>query len=457
MSEPHLHHIPQFHIRLPRGFLNDPNGPVEIDGEFHLYFQSRPFADMDVPVEWGHATSRDLVHWTLHRPAISPLPGGPDTFGCWSGNTVIHDGRVRAYYSGKLNTSIYQSVLMSESDDGNTFGEPTQVVEDPSPEEGISMFRDPFVWKDVKGWGMAVGVAGPRETAAIRGYRSNDGIQWKHDGDLASLRRTVLEGEDTGEGWECPQIMNVDGRPVAIVSSWSHLSGPAKVLAFALDRTPEPRSVDDGQNFYAASVMGDSSRGPVIFGWITEGRDDAWWKEAGWAGAIALPRRAWLDGHRFASEPHPVLGSLRAGDGRPADGAIINAQAEIAVFETDGRVRLCFGKEEHVDISLDSHAGTVTIDRNSASSDPRAHAGLATAADAFDSTADRPSIRVFIDGSVIEVFTSSGRTLTSRVYPTATPPWRVEAPQGSQLWDLRKTISSSSSGTPSAVSALTPA
>jgi beta-fructofuranosidase len=105
MSDINSHHVPQFHIRLPRGYLNDPNGPIELRGITHVYFQSRSLADVRVPVEWGHATSTDLVHWQLHRPAMSPVPGGLDSGGCWSGNTVLDGERVRAYYSGKVSNS----------------------------------------------------------------------------------------------------------------------------------------------------------------------------------------------------------------------------------------------------------------------------------------------------------------------------------------------------------------
>ena len=435
------HHIPQYHIRLPRGFLNDPNGPIELDGTVHLFFQSRSTIDRSQPVEWGHATSADLVHWTLHRPALSPVPGGPDSDGCWSGNTVRVGEEVRAYYSGKLDSNIHQSVLLAVFDRrAGTFGVPTQVVDDPAAEEGITMFRDPFVWAEGDAWQMVVGAAGADGTASIRQYRSDDGIRWTYAGPLAALARTTVRGEDTGEGWECPQILPVGGVPMAVVSAWSHDGGPREVLAFPVGGTPEPQRVDHGHNFYAASVMQEGSRGPLLFGWVTEGREAEWWRDAGWAGAISLPRRAWLDGDRLATEPHPDLELLRIGAARPADGALIRGQAEILVPAVTGTLRLRFGDDEHFDIHLDEAAGTVEVDRDAASADARAHRGRAVATDAFDPSSERPGVRVFVDGSVIEVFTSRGRSFTTRVYPLAAPPWRVEAPRGAQVFDLRATI-----------------
>lgn len=441
MHDHHDHHLPQYHVRLERGYLNDPNGPIQVGETTHLYFQSRSYPDLDVPVEWAHATTEDLVHWTLHRPAMSPVPGGLDSGGCWSGNTVRDGDRVRAFYSGKVDHSPYQSVLTALSDtDGTNFGNPVQVVEDPGADEAITMFRDPFVWQDGSGWSMVVGAAAPDDTAAMRHYRSVDGLTWEHQGDLARLRRTIVNGEDTGEGWECPQILDVDGRTVALVASWSHADGPGAVLAFPVEGTPAPHRVDDGRNFYASSVMRDSSYGPLIFGWITEGRDPAEWQRAGWAGAISLPRRPWLEGDRLCTGPHPAVEGLRIGSERRAEDAVLGAQAEILVPAVSGRVRLLFGLGEWLDVDLDMEAGTVSLD-NSNADDRDASAVKSVVSDGAFAGGEGPAVRIFLDGSVVEVFTSAGRSITSRVYPSAPPPWKIEAPRGTTVWELARTVS----------------
>ncbi|MEN2742328.1 glycoside hydrolase family 32 protein [Microbacterium sp. X-17] len=451
----HDHHLPHFHVRLPRGYVNDPNGPVEFGGTTHLYFQSRSHAELAVPVEWGHATSEDLVHWTLQRPAMSPVPGGADSGGCWSGNTVVDGDRVRAFYSGKVDHSPYQSILTAVSDeDGTNFSRPAQVVDDPAPEEGVTMFRDPFVWRDGSTWRMVVGAAGPGSTASMRQYGSADGLSWRFEGELARLPRTLFDGVDTGEGWECPQVIALDGREVALVSSWSHEGGPGEVLAFPVDAAPAPRRVDDGHNFYAASVMRQGSHGQVLFGWITEGRDAALWQAAGWAGAISLPRRAWLDGDRLCSEPHPAVAALRAGSGRAADDATIGAQAEIVVPAVSGTVRVRYDEDHWLDVVLDLEADTLTLDRSAAGGEAGVDTEGAVSTQAFGDRAEWAA-RIFIDGSVVEVFTSSGRSITSRVYPTTPPPWRVQAPAGAVVWELARAVASASEAQPVRLESLT--
>lgn len=433
------HHLPRYHTRPPLGYLNDPNGPILLDGTLHLYFQSRPVTDVLVPVQWGHLTSSDFVTWQLHRPAITPVPDGLDRDGCYSGNTVLDGGRIRAFYSGHLTYSPYQSVLTAVSDDGGfSFGPPSQVVPDPAPGEDCTMFRDPFVWKVDDGWRMVVGSGYADGRSAVRLYASADLHTWERLDDLASLPRQDGDGPAVGEAWECPQVLDLDGRCTAVVGTWSEAGGVNSVLSLVVGEPTRLSVVDHGTNFYAASALRDSPFGPVLFGWITEGRSPSRWQEAGWAGALTLPRQVWLGtDSTLRSAPVPTIDRLRVGDGAPADGAEVGAQCEIVVPSPTGRVRLHFGPDEHLDIGCDADTNSVTVDRARAGTFTHCHGGDVTAAsadDAFDATADRPAARIFVDGSTVEVFTSAGRVLTTRIYPASPPPWRLEAPGAATVW-----------------------
>lgn len=434
----HDHHRPRYHPRPPLGYINDPNGPIVLDGTLHLYCQSRPTADMSVPVQWGHLTSLDFVTWRLHRPAMVPLPDGPDRDGCYSGNTVLDEGRVRAFYSGHLTDSPYQSVLTAVSDDGGfSFGPPTQVVPDPAPEEDCTMFRDPFVWKASDGWKMAVGSGYADGRSAIRLYESADLHKWTRLDDLASLPTQEGDGPEVGDAWECPQVLDLDGHKIAIVGTWSEAEGVNSVLSLVVGEPTQVHVLDHGTNFYAASALRDSPFGPMLFGWITEGRPASRWREAGWAGALSLPRQVWLgNDHTVRSAPVPTTQQLRVGGGAPAGGAEVGAQCEIVVPSPSGQVRLHFSEAEYLDVTCDLGANSVSVDRTRASADAAAHGGVAIADDAFDVTTDHPAARIFVDGSTVEVFTSAGRVLTTRVYPVGAPPWRLDASEGCTVWTL---------------------
>ena len=260
------HHHPRYHPRPPLGYLNDPNGPIVLDDTLHLYFQSRPTADLAVPVEWGHLTSSDFVTWRLHRPAMAPVPDGPDRDGCYSGNTVLDDGRIRAFYSGRRTDSPYESILTAVSNDGGyTFGAPSQVVPDPTPDEDCTMFRDPFVWKTDDGWRMVVGSGYADGRSAARLYQSPDLQDWQRLDDLASLPMQNGDGPDVGEAWECPQVLNLDGTSVAVVGTWTQAKGVNSVLSLVVGEPTRLSVVDHGTNFYAASgVAGQPIRSDPV-------------------------------------------------------------------------------------------------------------------------------------------------------------------------------------------------
>jgi len=92
---------PVLHVAPRTGWLNDPNGPIEWDGRFHVFFQHNPLAAAWAPrVHWGHAVSDDLCSWELWPDALVPADAGPDSGGCWSGCVVDDGGVPTAVYSG---------------------------------------------------------------------------------------------------------------------------------------------------------------------------------------------------------------------------------------------------------------------------------------------------------------------------------------------------------------------
>src|SRR5687768_13982928 len=87
---------PQFHFTPEKNWMNDPNGMVYYDGEYHLFFQHNPFGNQWGHMSWGHAVSRDLVHWE-ELPVAIPEEGDESIF---SGSAVVD----------RLNTSGFGTV-----------------------------------------------------------------------------------------------------------------------------------------------------------------------------------------------------------------------------------------------------------------------------------------------------------------------------------------------------------
>src|SRR4051794_17021355 len=68
-SEPHR---PQIHFSPKKGWMNDPNGMLYYNNTYHLFYQYYPDSTVWGPMHWGHATSKDLLHWQELPIALYP-------------------------------------------------------------------------------------------------------------------------------------------------------------------------------------------------------------------------------------------------------------------------------------------------------------------------------------------------------------------------------------------------
>ena len=89
-------HRPQFHFSSRRGWLNDPNGMMYYAGEYHLFYQHNAFGWGEGSKSWGHAVSKDLVHWEELGDALHPDELGP----IWSGSGVVDWKNTTGFQTG---------------------------------------------------------------------------------------------------------------------------------------------------------------------------------------------------------------------------------------------------------------------------------------------------------------------------------------------------------------------
>ena len=175
---------PQFHFSSRKNWINDPNGMVFYDGEWHLYFQHCALSVNRGPKSWGHAVSTDLVHWEQLPHAILPYNKGA----IWSGTAVVdHNNSLGkqigdtktlvAFFTTTWKEGFYQAMAYS-TDRGRTYtlynnGEP--VV----PNQGIMKGeRDPKVfWDEARQKWKMILILGGKERV-IRIFESDNLTDW---------------------------------------------------------------------------------------------------------------------------------------------------------------------------------------------------------------------------------------------------------------------------------------
>ena len=171
---------PSYHFTPLYGWMNDPNGMVYKDGEYHLYFQYNPYGSKWGNMHWGHAVSKDLVHWEHLDPAIARDPVGH----IFSGSSVVDkkntagfgkDAIIAIYTNNSVNHDEVQCIAYS-NDNGRTF---TKYEGNPvlTPFDGLKDFRDPKVFWYEKGKCWYMIVSADKET---RFYKSKNLKKWDY-------------------------------------------------------------------------------------------------------------------------------------------------------------------------------------------------------------------------------------------------------------------------------------
>lgn len=209
---------PHFHFSPKNNWINDPNGMFYWEGIYHLYFQYHPFSNVWGPMHWGHATSKDLIHWEEQ-----PIALFPDELGTIFSGSAVVDHQNTSGLGTKENPPIV-AIYTNHDPEGETAGTDTfqtqsiaysldkgytwakyvgnPVIANP----GIKDFRDPKVFWDSENqqWLMALAVKD-----VVYFYGSPDLKQWKK---LSTFGKDI--GNHDGV-WECPELIElpVKGSP----------------------------------------------------------------------------------------------------------------------------------------------------------------------------------------------------------------------------------------------------
>ncbi len=257
---------PQFHFTSRRGWLNDPNGLVYYQGEWHLFYQHNPFGWNWGNMHWGHAVSRDLLLWQELPTAIYPKQWGDWAF---SGSAVVDERNTSGFKTGTdaVLVAAYTSTGRGEciafsNDRGRTW---TDYDKNPVVKH---TGRDPkVIWHEpTQRWVMAVYDEQPNIERGISFYSSPDLKEW--------TCTSRIEGF-----YECPDLfpLAVDGNKdqqlwVLYGADGKYLVGDFDGKAF---HSKSGRQTVWYGNFYAAQTFSDVADGRRI--------------QIGWANGITFP------------------------------------------------------------------------------------------------------------------------------------------------------------------------
>ena len=290
-----------FHLQTPTGWLSDPHGLCQSNGEYHISHQNAtrwPWAGHG----WGHWTTRDLIHWQFHRGAIIPEME-LDKNGSYSGSAVVRDGQMWCYYTGNVldpghpnydyeGRKANETLVISE--DGRTFSDRMLVLGNESyPAYCSCHVRDPKVWWQNDKWNMLLGARTMDDHPCMLLYQSDDGIAgWTLTGTC-----TTISGKPFGYMWECPNIVTLGGKefffvcPQGVPSQMTKFqnnfnSGYFPVEGTVIDLLSGDKELMDaekpygcidentfveldyGFDFYAPQVFTDEQGRQILVGWM---------------------------------------------------------------------------------------------------------------------------------------------------------------------------------------------
>ena len=364
---PLYHHTPLY------GWMNDPNGMFYKDGVYHLYFQWNPYGSQWENMNWGHSSTRDLVHWDNHGLAIEP-----DAIGTiFSGSCVVDKNNTSGYGAGSV-IAFYTSAghnqvqsMAYSTDNGATF---KKVADNPILTSNEPDFRDPkaFWNPEIQKWNLILAVG-----QEMRIYSSPNLKDWTFESAF-------------GKGFGCHEGC----------------------------KQKDTRWMDYGKDHYATVTFDNAPDGRhIALAWMSN------WQYANqvptqqFRSANSIPR----DLDLFEYEGEIYCGVTPSREMLTLRGKTVKKPTEaceiVVDMKSSAEITLSNTKGECVVMTYDAQKRTFAMDRTKS--------GDASFSDAFACVTTAPvygdmkQLRIFIDRSSIEAIDAEGRmAMTNLVFPS---------------------------------------
>lgn len=435
---------PKYHAIPKSGWTNEPHGLVYFNGVYHFFNQKNGNGPFLRNINWGHQISRDLLHWKDTATVLWPQPGY-DQLNVWSGHLVVNNNIPTIFYTG-VDVGYKQTICTAYSLDSlKTFVKhPANPLISQSPSEYISNeFRDPYVFKEDSHWYMIVGSGlntSPRKGSVIL-YKSADLIKWNYVGPLF-IGDPV--NDETGVFWELPVFHKIGKKYVLMVNRVPLPGIPAKTFYWVgkfenekfIPDTLIPRNLELINWLLVPCINYDEEGRLIAIGFIADQIPLLKQYEQGWTHCFSLPRVWTLQGDTLlVQSPHPYLEKLKtsktsfksfkispSGSGflGNVNGTQLEIEAQIS-RQNAGQAGFVVGKsmnnKEFTKIYYDYDSARIVVDRTMSSEDSTLR-GPVVSEKFLLANAKEINWKIFIDGSVLEVFINNASAFVSRIFPT---------------------------------------
>lgn len=444
---------PDFHLSSRVGWMNDPNGFSYYRGMYHLFYQYHPYSSHWGPMHWGHAVSKDLLHWEYLPAALAP-DTNYDKDGCFSGSALtLPDGQHLLMYTGvskerqpdgsgrEVQT---QCIAVGDGVDYEKCLENPVLDQKDLPEDGSRFdFRDPKVWRGQDGvYRCVVGNCDGQKDGRVLLFSSPDAVHWKYEKVLASNQGRF------GRMWECPDFFGLDGKQVLLISpqdmmphgfEYHNGNGTVCLIGTYNEETctfteERNQAIDYGIDFYAPQTVLAPDGRRIMVGWMQN------WdtcnlhsSEQPWFGQMSLPRELSVKDGRLIQRPVRELESLRGEEVRYENVAFSDTirlegvkgrrvDMELEVRPQDAgemyrkfAVRFAQNDKYQTSISFRPRESVLKVDRKASGS---RRAIIHQRRSLVKSEGGRIKLRVILDHFSVEVFVNDGEQVLSMTFYT---------------------------------------
>ncbi len=436
-------HRPKYHAIPNSGWTNEPHGLVYFNKRYHFFYQKNANGPFLRNINWGHQISEDLLHWKDTAAVLWSQPGY-DQLNIWSGHLVVNNGVPTIFYTG-VDIGYKQTICMAYSMDSmKTFIKHTEnpLISITPSEHVFSEMRDPYVFEQGSTWYMIVGTSintMPKKGAVIL-YKSPDLVKWEY---ASPLFTGDPDKDETGVFWELPIFHKIGEKYVLMVNRVPLPGIPAKTF-YWIGRFVNDRFIPDHQlpkklelvNWLLVPCINYDEEGRLIaIGFIDDKIPLSMQYRQGWTHTFSLPRVWNLRGGSILTQsPHPFLKKLRSnktsfnniklspeGSGflKKTNGWQLELEAKISRHGAK-QAGFIIGKsldnKEFTKVYYDYDSAQIVIDRRMSSTDILLRSPIVSEKFLPRDT-NEIDWRLYIDGSVIEVFINNESAFVSRIYP----------------------------------------